>query len=72
MRFIVEQEKLSSNLSLISRAIPSRPTHPILSNILLEATAETQQLSLTAFDLSLGIYTSMNAEVEVDGRFTLP
>lgn len=72
MRFIVEQEKLSSNLSLISRAIPSRPTHPILSNILLEATAETQQLSLTAFDLSLGIYTSMNAEVEVGGRFTLP
>ncbi|ERT05804.1 DNA polymerase III, beta subunit [Lyngbya aestuarii BL J] len=72
MRFIVEQEKLSSNLSLISRAIPSRPTHPILSNILLEATAETQQLSLTAFDLSLGIYTSMSAEVEVGGRFTLP
>ena len=72
MRFIVEQEKLSSNLSLVSRAIPSRPTHPILSNILLEATPETQQLSLTAFDLSLGIYTSMNAEVEVGGRFTLP
>ncbi|WP_413166880.1 DNA polymerase III subunit beta [Capilliphycus salinus ALCB114379] len=72
MRFIVEQEKLSANLSLISRAIPSRPTHPILSNILLEANSETQQLSLTAFDLSLGIYTSMNAEVEVGGKFTLP
>jgi DNA polymerase-3 subunit beta len=72
MRFIVDQEKLSSNLSLISRVIPSRPTHPILSNILLEATPETQQLSLTAFDLSLGIYTSMSAEVEVGGRFTLP
>jgi DNA polymerase-3 subunit beta len=72
MRLIVEQEKLSSNLSLISRAIPSRPTHPILSNILLKASSETQQLSLTAFDLSLGIYTCMSAEVEQGGSFTLP
>ncbi len=72
MRLIVEQEKLSSNLSLISRAIPSRPTHPILSNILLKASEETQQLSLTAFDLSLGIYTCMSAEVEQGGTFTLP
>ncbi|MEL7036514.1 MAG: DNA polymerase III subunit beta [Cyanobacteria bacterium J06592_8] len=72
MRFIVEQEKLSSNLSLVSRAIPSRPNHPILSNILLEASVDTQQLSLTAFDLSLGIYTSINAEVEEGGSFTVP
>ncbi|MDY7021347.1 MAG: DNA polymerase III subunit beta [Cyanobacteriota bacterium] len=72
MRFIVEQEKLSSNLSLVSRAIPSRPNHPILSNILLEANVETQQLTLTAFDLSLGIYTSINAEVEEGGSFTVP
>ena len=33
MKFIVEQDKLSSNLSWVSRAIPSRPNHPILSNI---------------------------------------
>ncbi|MGB3533153.1 MAG: DNA polymerase III subunit beta [Microcoleaceae cyanobacterium] len=72
MRLTIEQEILSSNLSLISRAIPSRPNHPILSNILFEASEEMQQLSLTAFDLSLGIRTCMKAQIEQGGTFTLP
>lgn len=72
MRFIIEPEKFSANVSLVSRAIPSRPSHPILSNILLEAQEETQHLSLTTFDLSLGIYTRMSAEVTEGGRCTVP
>lgn len=72
MRLIVEQEQLSSNLSLVSRAIPSRPSHPILSNILVKADADTQQLSLTAFDLSMGINTSFPAQVQQGGVLTLP
>ncbi|MFO7141099.1 DNA polymerase III subunit beta [Arthrospira sp. PCC 8006] len=72
MRLIVEQEQLSSNLSLVSRAIPSRPSHPILSNILVKADADTQQLSLTAFDLSMGINASFPAQVQQGGVLTLP
>ena len=72
MQFVVEQDKLSSNLSWVSRAIPSRPNHPILSNILIDADEENQSLSLTAFDLSLGIRTSMSAQVKEGGRLTLP
>jgi DNA polymerase-3 subunit beta len=72
MRLTIEQEILSSHLSLVSRAIPSRPNHPILSNILFEASEEQQQLSLTAFDLSLGIHTRFDAQVEQGGTFTLP
>ncbi len=72
MRLIITQEILSSNLSLVSKAIPSRPTHPILSNILFEADETQQKLSLTAFDLSLGIYTCFEAEVEQGGTCTLP
>jgi DNA polymerase-3 subunit beta len=38
----------------------------------LEATTEPQQVSLTAFDLSLGIQTSFSAQVEEPGQLTLP
>lgn len=72
MKFICEQNQLATNLSLVSRAVPSRPTHPVLANVLLSADEETQQVSLTAFDLSLGIKTSFAAKVETGGTLTLP
>ncbi|MGL5083734.1 MAG: DNA polymerase III subunit beta [Microcoleaceae cyanobacterium] len=72
MRFVIEQEKLNAGLSFVSRAIPSRPNHPILANILLVADESKQTLSFTAFDLSLGIHTRIAAEVQVGGTCTLP
>jgi DNA polymerase-3 subunit beta len=72
MKFICAQNQLATNLSLISRAVPSRPTHPVLANVLLSADEEQQQVSLTAFDLSLGIKTSFAAKVETSGTLTLP
>lgn len=72
MKLICSQSDLSSGLSLVSRAVPSKPTHPVLANIKLEADAETNQVSLTGFDLSLGIKTSFHAEVEISGEITLP
>jgi DNA polymerase-3 subunit beta len=52
--------------------VSSRPTHPVLANVLLVADEDTQQVSLSAFDLSLGIQTSFPAQVEVGGKLTLP
>ncbi|WGV28669.1 DNA polymerase III subunit beta [Halotia branconii] len=72
MKLVCAQSDLSTNLSLVSRAVPSRPNHPVLANILLQADAETNQVSLTAFDLSLGIRTSFNAEVWQGGAIALP
>ncbi|WP_009630896.1 DNA polymerase III subunit beta [Synechocystis sp. PCC 7509] len=72
MKLICSQTQLSTNLSLVSRAVPTRPTHPILANVLLVADVETQQVSLTAFDLSLGIKTSFSAEVIAPGAIALP
>ena len=72
MKLICSKSDLSSNLSLVSRAVPSRPTHPVLANILLQADAKTNQVSLTAFDLSLGIRTSFTAEVLESGAIALP
>ncbi|BAZ53812.1 DNA polymerase III beta subunit [Nostoc sp. NIES-4103] len=72
MKLVCAQSDLSTNLSLVSRAVPSRPTHPVLANILLQADAQTNQVSLTAFDLSLGIRTSFNADVWQGGAIALP
>jgi DNA polymerase III subunit beta len=72
MKLVCSQSDLSTNLSIVSRAVPSRPTHPVLANILLQADAQTNLVSLTAFDLSLGIRTTFSAEVIQSGAIALP
>lgn len=72
MKLLCAQSDFSSNLSLVSRAVPSRPGLPILANILLTADAGTQRVSLTGFDQTLGIQTSFEAQVESSGAITLP
>lgn len=72
MKFTCTQSDLHSNLSLVSRAVPSRPTHPILANVLLNVDQENQRVYLTGFDLSLGLCTSFPADIETGGKLTLP
>ncbi|WP_267383566.1 DNA polymerase III subunit beta [Cyanobacterium sp. uoEpiScrs1] len=72
MEFVCSQDQLNSNLSLVNRAVPSRPTHPVLGNVLVVADANKGRVSLTAFDLSLGIETSFSADVSQGGKITLP
>ena len=72
MKLVCTQSDLNTNLSLVTRAVPSRPTHPVLGNVLLTADIETQQVRLTAFDLSLGIQASFAAQVLQGGEITIP
>ncbi|MFO7629845.1 MAG: DNA polymerase III subunit beta [Prochlorococcaceae cyanobacterium] len=72
MKLVCSQAELSASLQLVSRAVAGRPTHPVLANVLLTADAGTGRLSLTGFDLSLGIQTSLPAAVETSGAITLP
>lgn len=72
MKLVCAQNTLSNHLSLVSRAVASRPTHPVLANVLLTIDAKAQSVSLSAFDLSLGIQTSFPAQVQSGGTLTLP
>jgi DNA polymerase-3 subunit beta len=72
MKFVCNQSDFNTTLSLVSRVVPSRPTHPILGNVLLVADSDQGRVNLTAFDLSLGIHASFNAEVSEGGQATLP
>jgi len=72
MKLICTQNELNTHLSLVNRAVPSRPSHPVLANVLLTADLDQQQIRLTGFDLSLGVQTSFHAQVEQSGTLTLP
>ena len=72
MKLVCSQAELNTALQLVSRAVAARPTHPVLANVLLTADAGTDRLSLTGFDLSLGIQTALTASVEASGAITLP
>ena len=72
MKLTCSQDALNSNLQCVSRAVAARPTHPVLANVLLTADQATGQVSLTGFDLSLGIQTTFMAAVEESGAITLP
>lgn len=72
MKFVCTQHDLNINLALVSRAVSTRPTHPVLANIKLEASTNPDTIQLTGFDLSLGIQTNFRAQVEEAGILTLP
>lgn len=72
MKISCSQSDLKTNLSLVSRAVPSRPTHPVLANVLLVADADQNKIRLTGFDLSLGIRSSFPADINEGGSVTLP
>jgi DNA polymerase-3 subunit beta len=70
MKCTVSPSAVAAALSLVSRAVSPRSTLPILSNVLLETTAEG--LRLTATNLDLTITTTVPAEVIREGRVTVP
>ena len=72
MKIICASLDLKNNLALVSRAVPSRPEPAVLGNVLIYADETIQKVNVTAFDGSLGIRTSFNAEVEIGGSITLP
>ncbi|MEM9089064.1 MAG: DNA polymerase III subunit beta [Cyanobacteria bacterium P01_F01_bin.53] len=72
MKFSCPQTEFNTHFSLVSRAVPSRPSKPVLGNVLVTASIETQQITLVGFDETLGIQTSFAAQVDTSGSLTLP
>jgi DNA polymerase-3 subunit beta len=72
MEIVCNQNEFNYAIQLVSKAVASRPTHPILANLLLTADQGTNKISLTGFDLNLGIQTSFDATVKKSGAITVP
>jgi len=70
MKVTCKPAVLGQALQVVSRAISSRTTLPILNNILIETTSEG--LALTATNLEIGIRKLVPAEVSTEGSTTAP
>ncbi len=70
MKVSVLQENLAHGLSVVSRAVASRSTLPVLGNILI-ATDEGR-LRLSATNLELGITCWIGAKIHEEGSTTVP
>src|SRR5215470_16620621 len=70
MRVSVLQENLAKGLGIVNRAVGSRPTLPVLANVLIAT--EESRLKLSATNLELGITAWINSKVEEEGAITVP
>jgi DNA polymerase-3 subunit beta len=72
MKFVVEKDTLIAGLQQVMNVVGTKLTMPILSNVLIEATADGDQVALSTTNLDMGICCSIAAQVEQSGRITLP
>ena len=69
MKIICTKSNLSKGVSVVSKAVPSKTTMPILECILIDAS--TDVIKLTANDMELGIETSIDGEIVERGIIAL-
>ena len=71
MRFVAGKDDLLNGIRIVERATVVKGLQPVLANVLIE-TIGTNQIKLTATDFDFSITTMIDANVEEEGRFTLP
>ena len=69
MKLICSKASLLKGVSIVSKAVPSRTTMPILNCILIDASAN--EIKLTANDMELGIETVIEGEIVERGIIAL-
>ena len=70
MKLSVGRNELWRGIDTVLDAVPSKPTMPVLANLLMEADGEN--LYLAATDLELSIRTQIAADIEIEGRVAVP
>lgn len=70
MKFTCLQENLTTGLTKVYRAVPTKSELPILSNVLIMA--KDNQIKLSATNLSTTIVTHVGASIDKDGAITVP
>lgn len=70
MKFTISRETLLKPLQLVSGVVERRQTLPILSNLLIQSTGDS--LNITATDQEVEIITSIKTKVDEPGEITIP
>lgn len=71
MKFVVKREEIFNGIKLVANVATLKSLQPVLSNILIE-TVDSKFLKLTATDFDLTISTIIDAQIESEGKITLP
>jgi len=71
MKFVINREDLLNGIRIVERATVIKGLQAVLANILIE-TVGANQVKLTATDFDLSVVTIINANIEEEGKFTLP
>ncbi|MEG1879934.1 MAG: DNA polymerase III subunit beta, partial [Oscillospiraceae bacterium] len=71
MKFIIKKEDLYNGIKMVERATSMKALQPVLMNILIE-TVDKSTIKLVATDLDLTIVAQVDAQVEEEGKITLP
>lgn len=69
MKLFCNQKDLANAINIVQRAVSSKTTLPILKGLLIEA--YDHKLKLTGNDMSIGIETHINANIEKEGSVVL-
>ena len=70
MKFVVNKDDLLNGIRIIERATVVKGLQPVLANVLIETVGDTQ-IKLSATDYDLSITTLIDAQVELEGKYTL-
>ncbi len=70
MKLRIQRDHFTAGLQQVLNVVGSRPSMPILSNVLLQA--EGDRLTFTTTNLDMGIRCHIKAEVITPGALTLP
>ena len=70
MQFTTQVQPLLDSLSVVTRALASRPARPILDGVLIDAAGST--VTLTCSDGSMTIESSVAAEIASEGQIVVP
>ncbi len=71
MELTIDAKDLATVLALPNRAVPSRPSNPVMTNLLLKAEGDT--LAVTGSDLgAVTITAKASASIAVEGEVLLP
>ena len=68
MKLVLKKEDILNGINIVSRAIPTRTTNPVLECILFDAVSE---IKLVANDMDLGIETIVEGEIKEKGKIAL-
>ena len=71
MKFVARKDDLLNGIRIVERATVVKGLQPVLANVLIETVGDNQ-IKLTATDFDLSITTLIDANIEEEGKITLP